>query len=56
MKVNSDLQSELVEGLYVLVLVELAERVDAAHVDGPSHDAALGLEVGPVEAERQAHL
>ena len=44
------------EGLYVLVLVELAERVDAADVDGAAHDAALRLEVGPVQAERQAHL
>ena len=44
------------EGLDVLVLVELAERVDAADVDGAAHDAALGLEVGAVEAEREPHL
>ena len=53
---ETHLKPELVERLDVLVLVELAERVDAAHVDRAPHDAALRLEVGPVQAEGQANL
>ena len=53
---ETHLKPELVEWLDVLVLVELAERVDAAHVDRAAHDAALRLKVGPVQAKGQTNL